>query len=201
MSFGSSASRRREASRKHALHEHKCRCGRIINGNAYYQHRKSCPCYRVWRAHQDARQEVEKSLNSTKDAYIPMDLEDCFVRLKKIVRSKDIEKLKNGNEDDMGQCHFGLGMWMRNNWGLWGSTPPVQGSRLAKWFNEQGVRHPDDMSGIILTSFWRHLNNRPIDLCGQVKYYRDYWSKLKVAQSTIIDKEIEKKKGGGIPFQ
>lgn len=34
--------------------------------------------------------------------------------------------VKEGSEQDMIRYHMGLGMWMRNNWGLWG------GSRLAK---------------------------------------------------------------------
>jgi hypothetical protein len=74
-------------------------------------------------------------------------------------------------------------MWMRNNWGLWG------GSRLAKWFNNQGVKHPDDMSGVILDSFWRHLNDKPIKLEEQVKHYQDYWKKQEtIQQETERDK-------------
>lgn len=46
---------------------------------------------------------------------------------------------------------------MRKYWGMW------KGSRLAEYFNRHDIRHPDDMSTIILTSFWRHLNNEPIE--------------------------------------
>lgn len=49
--------------------------------------------------------------------------------------------------------HFGFGMWIRNNWNLWG------GSRLSIYFNQKGIHHPDDMSGIILVSYHRHLND------------------------------------------
>ncbi|HPR90611.1 MAG TPA: hypothetical protein PLD93_04145 [Synergistaceae bacterium] len=105
------------------------------------------------------------------DVYIPKDLDDCFVQLKKLLKPQDLEKMKSGTEDDMIQYHLGLGMWMRSNWGLWA------GSRLAEWFNIQGITHPDDMSAIILDSFWRHLNKKPIELEEQVKYYQDYWKK------------------------
>ena len=84
--------------------------------------------------------------------------------------------MRVGTEDDMTQYHMGLGMWMRNNWGLWG------GSRLAAWFNAQGINHPDDMSGIILDSFWRYLNGKPIKLDEQVKYYQGYWKKQETIQ-------------------
>lgn len=107
------------------------------------------------------------------EIYIPTDLNDCFVQLKKLLKPEDINNMRNSTEDDMIMYHLGLGMWMRNNWGLWG------GSRLARWFNAQGIKHPDDMSGIILDSFWRHLNNKPIKLDEQIKYYQDYWRKMR----------------------
>ena len=115
------------------------------------------------------------------EVYIPRDLNDCFVELKRILKPGDIRKIKNGTEDDIIQYHFSLEMWMRNNWGLW------SGSRLKDYFNDLGIHHPDDMSGIILTSFWRHLNSKPIGLDAQVKYYKEYWEKI---QKT---KNIEKK--------
>lgn len=121
---------------------------------------------------------AEATAQGKTDAYIPENLDDCFVQLKKLLKPEDIEKMKAGTEDDMSQYHFGLAMVMRNEWGLWG------GSRLAKWFNAQGITHPDDMSGIILDSFWRHLNGKPINLEQQVKYYQDYWKKQKEAQPT-----------------
>jgi hypothetical protein len=106
---------------------------------------------------------------SQQEVYIPKDLDECFVQLEKLLKPKDIEKMRSGTEQDMVLYHINAGMWMRNNWGLW------RGSHLAKWFNTQGIWHPDDMSGIILDSFWRHLNNKPINLDQQVKSYQDYW--------------------------
>ena len=94
-----------------------------------------------------------------------------------------IRKIQDGKEADMIQYHMGLGMWIRNNWGLW------KGLRLAKWFNTQGIEVPDDMSGIILTSFWRHLHGKPIQLDEQVKVYRDYWKKEATQQKASVDKK------------
>jgi hypothetical protein len=90
--------------------------------------------------------------NWTHQPYIPKDLNDCFTELTRILPAAEIEKLRNIPESELIDYHLGLGMWIRNNWGLWG------GSRLSRWFNAQGIYHPDDMSGIILTSFWRYLN-------------------------------------------
>lgn len=67
------------------------------------------------------------------------------------------------------QYHFGLGMWLRNNWGLWA------GERMAEYFAGIGIYHPDDMSGILLDSYWRYLNGLDICLQEQVEMYREYW--------------------------
>lgn len=107
------------------------------------------------------------------EVYIPKDLDDCFVELRRILPEKTVEQMKNGPEKDMVGYHHGLGRWLRNNWGLW------KGSRLSKWFNDKGIQHPDDMSGIILDSFWRHLNGQPIKLDEQIKHYQDYWKRVK----------------------
>lgn len=105
--------------------------------------------------------------------YIPKDLEECFIELKKMLSSEELEEFKNKEEKDVVSYHHSLGRWIRNNWGLWSE------SRLVKYFNSIGINHPDDMSGIILDSFYRHLNNKDIRLAEQVKYYQEYWERLK----------------------
>ncbi len=129
-----------------------------------------------------AENDSKYNISPTKDdnalygVYIPIDLNDAFVELKKILSPELIEEMKNGSEREMIRYHRGLGMWMRNNWGLW------KGSGLSSYFNKLGIDHPDDMSGIILNSFWRHLNGQPLELKKQVKYYQDYWRKCREAE-------------------
>ena len=103
------------------------------------------------------------------ESYTPEDLYDAINHLKKLLKPEKIKAMKQGSEKDMIQYHFGLGIWMRNNWGLWG------GSKLSEWFNSIGIHHPDDMSGIILDSLWRDLNDQPLHLREQVEYYKAYW--------------------------
>jgi hypothetical protein len=123
-----------------------------------------------------AAQSTESEPEST-EVYIPINLEDCFAQLNKLLKPEDIEMIKASSEEDMVRYHFGMGMWLRNNWGLWGN------SRLATWFNERGIHHPDDMSAIILDSYWRHLNQRQINLEEQIKYYQEYWRRIKELQN------------------
>jgi len=102
--------------------------------------------------------------------YIPKDLNDCFSQIDKFWNDSIItEVLKMTEEEFIATSHFGIGLWIRNNWRLWG------GSRLSKYFNELGVSHPDDMSGIILTSYYRKLNNQDIELEKQIDYYKKFW--------------------------
>lgn len=110
------------------------------------------------------------------EIYVPKDLDDSLSELNKLFAPEDIRRIKAGTEQDMFEYQLGWGAWLRNNWGLW------KGSRLAVWFEAQGVPHPDDMSAIILDSYWRRLHSRPVKFEEQVKYYRDFWKKAEEAQ-------------------
>lgn len=100
---------------------------------------------------------------------VPAKLDEALVGLKQMLPMAVTRSMYCGSEHDMVQYHFGLGRWMRNNWGLW------QGGALAKHFRGLGVTHPDDMSGIILDSYWRQLHDRPIDLPQQILSHQEYW--------------------------
>ena len=63
--------------------------------------------------------------------------------------------------------HFTLGMWMRNNWGLWG------GSRLQAYLMDNGINHPDDMSDFILSCYVKHLNGEELDYKHVKRMVRD----------------------------
>ncbi|TVR31510.1 MAG: hypothetical protein EA390_06395 [Balneolaceae bacterium] len=126
--------------------------------------------------------QTSKTNNSSHidDVYIPKDLNDSFDQLNIILKQDDIDSLRAlKSEEDLWQYHFGLGLWMRNNWRLWG------GSRLSTYFNDLGIYHPDDISGIIITSYWRHLNNLPLELDAQIKYYQDFWENAANPDSSL----------------
>ena len=126
----------------------------------------------------DSLNEVKKQtllkIVQIEGVYIPKDLNDCHRTLDSLLKSKDkkeIDSLKS--ESDMGMYHHGFGTWLRNNWGLWG------GSRLSVYFNNMGIFHPDDMSGIILKSYYYYRHKQSFDLDKEVKHYKDYWEKQK----------------------
>ena len=101
--------------------------------------------------------------------YIPKNLEEAWAEIEKNLSPEDRQKLRTIPEGDTIMFHFSSGMGMRNNWGLWG------GSRLAKYFNDLGVFHPDDMSSIILETLWCHINDKPIRLDERVAFFKEFW--------------------------
>src|ERR1043165_5754617 len=105
--------------------------------------------------------------NSKSDLkYKPKTLDEAVLQLEKTHHDTTKQKIRAMTEDQfIGNSHMGLGMWVRNNWGLWA------GGELSKYFKSIGIFHPDDMSGIILTSFYRQLKGQDRQLEKQVKYY------------------------------
>lgn len=113
---------------------------------------------------------VRFSTNYLRGIYIPKDLEDCFKQIDSFWDDSTKAEVKLWTEEVFtSRAHHGFGMWMRNNWQLWG------GSRLSNYFNDLGIYHPDDMSGIILDSYHRFLTGKDIKLEEQIKFYQDYW--------------------------
>lgn len=101
--------------------------------------------------------ELEKrmTLETINGVYIPRDLGECLVELDKLLTEIDKKEMRAlARREDMISYHLGLGMWIRNNWGLWG------GSRLQKYFRERGINHPDEMSSVVLYHYYDWLSGK-----------------------------------------
>ncbi|MDD2192766.1 MAG: hypothetical protein PHO12_09545 [Bacteroidales bacterium] len=104
------------------------------------------------------RSVIKDYLDTINGFYVPKNIEDCFLTLDHYLPDEDKEHLKSlQHRDSTIHYHFSLGMYLRNNWGLW------QGSRLEKYFRDRGVKHPDSMSGLIIEYYYDWLNNRNED--------------------------------------
>ncbi len=99
--------------------------------------------------------------------YIPKDLKDAIKELKNRIRPNDLPKVIefSKSEFDVYTQFFSRLGNIRNSWGLWGK------SRLSVFFENRGIVHPEDISGIVLTSLYRSLQNIPVGLEEQVQYY------------------------------
>ncbi len=99
-----------------------------------------------------------------------------------IVSNTSIDELDFIIENDenklMGMYHHGMGTGLRNNWKLWWSPENSYGvskPAIVEYFNDLGIYHADDMSGIILTSAIRKIKGRGIDLLSQVEEAIKFW--------------------------
>jgi hypothetical protein len=101
---------------------------------------------------------------------IPKNLDECFNELNNILGALVINEIKKDKESDMRMFHYGLGTSIKNSWELWHTHSP-----LTQYFNQLGIQHADDMSDIILTSFWRYLHNQPINLDDLISHYQGFW--------------------------
>lgn len=133
---------------------------------------------------------IRYTTDSLRGYYIPKDLDDAIKALNKIYSdSIKVEITKLSEKDYVyGNYRFGIGLWMRNNWQLWG------GSRLSKFFRDNKIGHPESMSVVIMESFYRSLKNEDIRFEEQVKKHVEWEEKAKIAEIERENKELEEKK-------
>ena len=106
-----------------------------------------------------------KNMNMKKQK--PKNLTECIQMLDHILKKEDKEKAKTLTESEfLIETYFGTGMGIRNEWIRSGNP------ELMKFFLDEGVKHPDDMSAMILTSYYRHLLGKEIDLEGQISAHK-----------------------------
>lgn len=107
---------------------------------------------------------------------LPISLEDALIKLEQFYGRRLDDIADMSEREFLGSTHFFSGMHIRNSWKLWWSKdwnepkPP-----LNEWFNSIGIVHADDMSGILLTCFYRKLKSIPYDIEKQVEKYHKHW--------------------------
>ena len=86
--------------------------------------------------------------------YIPKDMEDAMRELDGILSDEEKSRLKEVGSGI--ELHFGLGMWLRNNWGLWVNSRLVAALEKAgrTFFDADGV------SLHICCAYLDHLNGK-----------------------------------------
>ena len=96
--------------------------------------------------------EKRKTLDSIDGIYIPKNLYECITELDKTLNFESKKQLRESKSSWEFNSHMGgLGMWIRNNWGING------GSRLLKYFNDRGMTDRDEISGTIIEYYQKWL--------------------------------------------
>lgn len=103
---------------------------------------------------------------------VPTTLEEALDLLKQAMSPEEAAKVKVMKPAEL---HFSLGMFLRNEWSLW-----QEGNILNVWFlKTYGVKHPDDISGIILECLINDMNGVPRRDKILAKQFIDHWKKQK----------------------
>lgn len=111
------------------------------------------------------------------ESSLPSTLEEAHAALEKMLSFSDLSKIDAmSSAEEMSLFHFGLGMRLRNTWGLW------QDSELARYMQTQGFIHPDDMSAVILETFWCKRHGKAFVLADMAADYAAYWAAAKEAE-------------------
>ena len=113
--------------------------------------------------------------------YIPKDFNESLIQLDKVIPDSTKSRIKTMTESDfLAQTHLTTGMWIRNYWlynrYLFGLI--VTKSDLRKDLVTKGLYNNDDMSGVILRSFHRQLNNIDVNIEQQINKIHQHYKKL-----------------------
>jgi hypothetical protein len=82
----------------------------------------------------------------------PSTVNDAVTRLLSELSEKDKEAIKVTKRDDLIKYHFNLGLWIRNNFGLWNGNYSL--------LTDCHSKHPDGASGVIIEALWQKLQTR-----------------------------------------
>jgi hypothetical protein len=110
------------------------------------------------------------ALSAKPKVSVPNTLDEAFVALDTLLSSEDrISFMHKPEREAVTDAHFSLGMYIRNYWFRHG------GSTLPGLLSDAGAQSLDDMSSMVLTSYWRHLHHKPIELKQQGSCYERWW--------------------------
>lgn len=99
--------------------------------------------------------------------YIPKNLEDALLELDKRMEEDAMETFKNLSEEEAHRkAFFSFGRWIMVKWGM------EDGSRLTEYFRQQQIGVVEDMTRIIMISYHRKLNQKPLDTESLFQTYR-----------------------------
>ena len=96
---------------------------------------------------------VSYSETEQKAVKAPQTLNEAFEVLNSVLSPQDRESLRDCRRTELINYHFGLGLWIRNNFGLYAGNPGLYEAVGAK-----PSEHPDEVSAKIIQAYWEYLN-------------------------------------------
>ena len=102
----------------------------------------------------------QKHKTMSEEVKIPKTKEECFALLDEMLSKEDKETIVK--TEYTFQLHFGLGMWIRNNW-IYNRTEEETNDFLKQFVDDEEdlfVIHPDDCSDVIIQAYQKYLKGK-----------------------------------------
>lgn len=104
------------------------------------------------------RSEIERIAVIAEDSMTwPRNVDKAVKRLLETLSAEEQEKIRVIPEDDLAGLHFGLGLWIRNEFGLWRGNRALSDSMCKEIYC-----HPDDLSGRLIRAAWYQLQQQSV---------------------------------------
>lgn len=88
---------------------------------------------------------------------LPIAIAACIDKLNDVLDLKQIEEIKNCDKKELGQYHFTLGLYIRNN-----IVFAEKNENCINYFKQERISDPDQISSVIIRIYHRYLNNEDI---------------------------------------
>lgn len=105
----------------------------------------------------------------TEEKFVPLTIEGAVGYLLNSLSEEEIAFIKK--EKDHSCIHFGLGMQIRNDWGLWRNDTAIKLDAVEKY----GIAHGDDLSSLIFAWLWAKVKNETFDPIVYCQNFHEHW--------------------------
>lgn len=98
------------------------------------------------------------------NVYIPKDFSDAFRTLDGMLSKEQRDSIRAmSNGQFLNGAHYGLGMWIRNNWGLWGDSR-FKGYLIRILNIRKELAHADILSDYVLSGYYEYLTDKKFSI-------------------------------------
>jgi len=97
---------------------------------------------------------------------VPRSLGEAHDALARLLAPELVRELASRPEEQVRADGLRIGLWMREFWGLWNR------GALRDHLAGLGLLHPDEMSELVLVTWWRHIHDRPLRVDEEVARLR-----------------------------
>jgi len=95
----------------------------------------------------------------------PKSLEQCWSLLELRLPPEEIQKFKSKQLNELEPYQHSFGVYIKKHWVVKGDP------ELLTFFKSAGIQSEDQITAIIIDTFWRYLQNKPVDVEERIQHY------------------------------